>query len=138
MFRKTPGNKQVFKCSDNCLLCREYLHTGGEVKLKTWVVVKPNSRMEYISINVIYIIVCLHVQNFMRVYIETTLNLNTMKHQSRWTPSSNMQKGELPCFSILQTTAEQYDLQLLSRRQVDKSPKAETHFPIIGLPWNPM
>ena len=64
MFRKTPGSKQVFKCSDNCLLCREYLHTGGELKLKTGVVVKPNSRFECTSRNVIYIIVCLGCMEF--------------------------------------------------------------------------
>ena len=31
MFRKTPGSKQVFKCSDNCLLCRKHLHSGDEL-----------------------------------------------------------------------------------------------------------
>lgn len=59
MFKKSPQNFGVFKCSDNCTLCANNLFAGPELVLKTGVIVRPNARFECITRNVLYIIVCL-------------------------------------------------------------------------------
>ena len=64
MFRKTPGSKQVFKCSDDCILCRENIYAGDKLVLKTGVKINPNSRFECTSRNVIYLIICSGCKEF--------------------------------------------------------------------------
>ena len=59
MFKKSPHNFGVFKCSDNCTLCINNLFAGPELVLKTGVIVRPNARFECTTRNILYLIVCL-------------------------------------------------------------------------------
>ena len=85
MFRKLPGTKQVYKCSVGCMLCNDYLFTGDELVLKNGIKIRPNSRFECTSRNVIYIIVCLGCLEF---YVGETgdmicIRFNVHRNQSK-------------------------------------------------------
>ncbi len=57
MFRKT-AQTGVFKCRDGCILCRNYLRTGSEMKLKNGMILKTNERFDCLSRNTLYTATC--------------------------------------------------------------------------------
>jgi len=58
MFRKSPDQNGVHACIAGCILCREYLHTGQYLTLKTGITLIANAHFDCMSRNLIYIIVC--------------------------------------------------------------------------------
>ena len=64
MFRKTAEHHGSFECKDRCILCREYLHTGDSLTLKTGAVIKANERFDCLSRNMLYLAVCSGCREF--------------------------------------------------------------------------
>ena len=58
MFSKNSEQYGVFKCSDGCTLCKDYLLAGDTIKLKSGTVIKPNERFDCLSRNLLYLAVC--------------------------------------------------------------------------------
>ena len=58
MFRKQPHSNKVIKCSSQCTLCTNNLHSGNELKLNSGFTLHPNADFDCMSRNLEYIMVC--------------------------------------------------------------------------------
>ena len=58
MFRKPPNSCKVTKCRGGCIICKNHIHTGSTLKLKTGVELRTNANFQCLSRNSIYIVVC--------------------------------------------------------------------------------
>ena len=54
MFRKPPNSCKVTKCKGGCKLCKNHIHTGNVLKLKTGVEHRTNSDFQCLSRNTVY------------------------------------------------------------------------------------
>ena len=58
MFKSSGCGNGVSKCKDNCLLCRDFLHTGPSLTLKDGTVLSANEKFDCKSRNLLYTAKC--------------------------------------------------------------------------------